>query len=79
MTRMRDIVNAAADIHAEMCEEIYDDPRDRFDVYDDPFYEDPPNCYGTVASFDCEFTRCQFRSTCYIAYTNHEASRRAGI
>ena len=58
---------------------LLDDPRERFDEYDDPFYEDPPNCYGTVASFDCQFTRCRVRSTCYIAYTNREASRRAWL
>lgn len=73
------IYDMAADLHADMCDEIFDDPRERFDEYDDPFYEDPPNCYGTAGSFDCQFTQCRHRRYCYITYTNREASRRAGL
>lgn len=71
MSAFGDLVNDVRD--------MIDDPRERFDEYDDPFYEDPPNCYGTAGSFDCQFTQCRHRRYCYITYTNREASRRAGL
>lgn len=54
--------------------------RDRFDVYDDPFFEEKtkvPTCYGSDHSFCCGALKCPGKGTCYIAYRNSLKRRMA--